>query len=124
MREGQEIPASARQDRGELGPDVARIWKKYHFRGEMPRPGSVAEQRMIALCNEYVNLAINPGEVRSSNVSRRELHNRLAVMILGETRTGLRQDLADDISNFAAEVAYGLPIEELYTLKEQKPELE
>ena len=79
---------------------------------------------MIALCNDYIKLAINPGEVRSSNVSRRELHNRLAVMILGETRTGLRQDLADDISNFAAEVAYGLPLEELYTLKEKKPELE
>ncbi len=44
-------------------------------------------------------------ERESSDKAQRDLHNQIAIMIFGESRSNMNEDLAIKISNFAHEVA-------------------
>jgi hypothetical protein len=108
----------------EPDPVLRSLWKKYNFPNKPPFKGSVAERRLKEACEGYSNLVknadvINPrlqqdsenyfAKTKISNLGyetrRRELHNNIAVMVVGEQRSGMREDLATKIANFALEYA-------------------
>lgn len=118
----------------ETDPNLKELWKKYHFMGEPPFKDSPATQRLYDTCKRYLQYALDNKplsptykrdetedyfaqfrrkEVRPiSESSRRELHNQIAIMVLGKQRSEMEQDQADIIADFASELIYGMPIAE------------
>lgn len=83
-------------------------WRRFGFPNQPPKAGSVAEQRLLDKCQAYTDLVL-AGKVRSggSEDQRRLLHNEIAVMIFGKTRSEMDYDLAEKISDFASLVTTG-----------------
>jgi hypothetical protein len=103
----------------ESGHDLDRLWRRYRLKGEKPRPGSIAEQRLIAACQDYVDIVLNAGKHSTSDERRRQLHNQIAVMVVGEARTSLSPENASAIADFAAELTYGRPLDEISMPQEE-----
>lgn len=114
------------------GGDIQKLWKKYHWMGEPPRAGSPVEERLRETCRRYMKHVLGEStspelsvikkggdsedyfaqfrkkEKDSSGASRRELHNQIALMVVGRQRSGMDTDLALKIAEFASEVAFNL----------------
>ncbi len=123
MREGREMQRPPQVEHAEtekLSIEIARLWKWYRFpKVNIPKPGGEAEQRLFAYAKDYLSECLHPNsDIRISERTRRALHNQLAVMVLGEFRTNLSDDQADEIANFASELVYGVKLEELYDLQQ------
>ena len=61
---------------------------------------------MLKICQEYVEstLKMEAGKYESS---RRDLHNKIAMMVYGKRREDLDNETAEKLSNFAAEIILG-----------------
>ncbi len=106
-------------------------WKKYGFFGESPAPGTPVEQRLIEICERYVKFATSK-ELRGKGVAnksvqdaseseQRVLHNQLAIMTVGDTRTGLDLRAATKIKDYAFSIARpGFSVDEIYELERNK----
>lgn len=102
------------------------LWQEYDFPGKPPFEDSVAEKRLKEACDKYANFVDHhkkdlPGDealiygskkISSSDSSRRELHNQIAVMVVGRQRSGMEEDLAKQITDFAYEYSRGYKIGE------------
>ncbi|MFA6270079.1 MAG: hypothetical protein WC657_02625 [Candidatus Paceibacterota bacterium] len=102
-------------------PFLEELWSEYGFRGKPPFADSVAEKRLKESCNSYANFVDRnknqlPGEekliygvnkIGSSEVGRRALHNQIALMVMGEQRSGMDIGLAKKIGEFAYEYSRG-----------------
>lgn len=95
--------------------EMATLWKKYRLPGKPPPTGSIAEQRMCQYAEEYLNCVIGETTKKevasnvvrnSSSETRRDLHNKLSIMIYGVVRDSLHEVDADKISEFATELLY------------------
>ncbi len=113
---------------GEVDPILHKLWRKYKFTTKPPIKGGVAEQRLLNACRSYINLVDNLPQminarsqqdsenyfaknraidfVKQSDSSRRELHNQIAIMIVGKQRSGMDESLALHLADFAREYAY------------------
>lgn len=115
--------ASQCPSQNESGEAVSRLWKRYGFPDQPPRAGTVAEQRLVQNAKDYIECVVGANTKKdsasdvvrnSSNLRRRELHNKLAIMIYGRLRSGMDNGSAVNISDFAAEIAYpGMTLAEL-----------
>ncbi len=116
------------QIENEPDPALKQLWRKYGFPNRPPFKGSIAEKRLKDACSGYSNLVRNSEIInprlredsenyfsKSSNkdgsntlgyeTKRRELHNMIALMVVGEQRSGMNENLATKIANFAFEYA-------------------
>jgi len=111
---------------------LTQLWKQHGFPGQAPAEGTVAAERLQETCRRYITMVntrlatpvrtnedvdpenYRPPEVQkmyatkereSSDKAQRDLHNQIAIMIFGESRSNMNEDLAIKISNFAHEVA-------------------
>jgi hypothetical protein len=105
-------------------PFLEELWIEYNFHGKPPFAGSVAEKRLKEICGKYANFLDHskkmlPGEefviygakkISSSDVNRRELHDQIAVMVMGKQRSGMDDSLARSITDFAYEYSRGYKI--------------
>jgi hypothetical protein len=103
-------------------------------RGGAPFAGSPAENRLVDACKRYAQYILNPdsfGKQRtrnpitgqnvpvvseedyfasrrvkdsSSDSARRQLHNEIALMVVGKQRSGMESEMAEHIANFAVDV--------------------
>ncbi len=115
-----------------VDPILRGLWKKYHFVGNPPLSGSPVEERLNDTCKRYMKYVL--GKVESpqkrtdtedyfaqfrqnikkpdSEATRRELHNQIALMVIGKQRSGLELAKAEEITEFASELTYGCNVEE------------
>lgn len=95
------------------------LWKEYGFDGKPPFSGSKAEERLKEKCRQYSQFVINSkGDLKNySDVTRRQLHNEIAVMTVGEQRSGMSESEAREIANFAMAYTHGITVDELETGK-------
>ena len=92
------------------------LWKRYHFRGDPPRPGTPAESRLIEYCSQYIDFTLNPklnGMIGQS--SRRELHNTISVMLTGSSRQQINPAMAECISDFASLLVIGKTLAQAFS---------
>ena len=102
------------------------LWIEYDFHGNPPFESSVAEERLKEVCDMYAGLidrdenklsglevtASDTKKILSSDSHRRELHNKIAIMVVGKQRSGMDDILARKIANFAYEYSRGYKIGE------------
>src|SRR3989344_443664 len=99
------------QENREREPDplLEDLWYKYEFSGNPPYKGSSAESRLKEACQNYAKIVNNlqssnlyrgdsenyipPNRAikraSSSDSKRREIHNKIAVMVVGKERLGM-----------------------------------
>lgn len=120
------------ENQREADPILKELWKKYHFIGNPPLAGSPVEERLKDTCARYMKYVlgkVEPPQTQSntedyfaqfranvkkpdSEASRRELHNQIALMVLGSQRSGMDITTAEQLTDFASELTYGCSIEE------------
>lgn len=98
-------------------------WQQFGFPGKPPVPDSEASQRLIDIAKEYTECVVGPGVEKNtasdalraaSESARRVLHNKLAIMIFGNPRSGMDERQAIKIAKFATDVAYpGMSLEDV-----------
>lgn len=120
--------------------DLQVLWRQFRFPGQPPKAGSVAEQRLRDACENYVNIITakqramtvpmeedgenyrRPDDDRpsyyeqrtaSSDESRRNLHNQIAVMVYGQVRSEMDSATAEKLADFACQFAAGTSIDQL-----------
>jgi hypothetical protein len=102
---------------------LMRLWRKYNFAGNPPKAGSPVEERLIQTCENYIDYLIKRATTtigssqessftNSSERHQRDLHNQIALMVIGANRSDLPIDIAEKIQNFACELAYGATLAE------------
>jgi hypothetical protein len=127
----------------ERDPFLQKLWKKYRLAGEPPFQASPVENRLYETCKKYS--AYDLGDAKeaviakklgsensedyfsahrnirqpSSDASRRELHNQIALMTLGVQRSGLDTARAEELAQFACELVYGCSLSEAAELKNE-----
>jgi hypothetical protein len=100
---------------------IANRWNRFRFQGKPPKPGSIAESRLVKACHDYASYLLEIGRgcggslalAKGSDAKRRELHNNLAIMITGQQRSGMDETLAKEIATFAAYTTYDATIEDV-----------
>jgi len=94
---------------------LAKLWRRFNFPFNPPKPGSPAEQRLIKNCEDYTKFSLDPDlfGASGSNGHRRELHNALTSMILGQSRESTDTELAEEIADFACYVTTGTSLQEM-----------
>ena len=85
--------------------DIERLYKKYRFNTQPPKPDGIAEGRLINACKQYIPYVITGDD--SSEESRRKFHNELGLMIMGKERSHLNFEDADRLADFAFELITG-----------------
>lgn len=104
-----------KDDRIELTEDdLQEISDRFGLKTELPAEGTIAFQRLIETCKEYADavdyqfksdlVKVNDKSRTGSDKRRREIHNRLCIMLLGITWLETDKDRRDRISNFAVTV--------------------
>jgi len=90
---------------------LGNLWRQYGFMGRAPKSGSVAEQRLRDLCRQYTKIVLN--KQGYSDNERRNLHNQIAIMTVGQSRSNLNNRMAERVADFASEFAAGFTLDEL-----------
>lgn len=119
--ESFQQPASHQEGKESLYDSRLQIlWDEYDFPGRPPRKGSVAEKRLHEKCSEYADLRDEAGhynekdmvKIKTSDIRRRQLHNEIAIMTVGQKRSGMEYEGAENIAEFAYEYVRGLTFDE------------
>ncbi len=121
------------EEKIERDPELVFLWKKYRLFGEPPVKGSPVEERLRDTCRRYMEYATNPEQFKKiintdsenyfsqgrplmktgeSNAARRELHNQIALMVVGNQRSGMHVERAEELADFASEYIYGCKVAE------------
>ncbi len=107
------------EDQQKVAERITRLWGQYGFPGSPPKPKSIAQNRLEDYCRDYIHVltdeVMNKGNMAAlSDSRRRELHNNIALMVVGAERSALDQDEGDRIANFASELIFGQSIVTMY----------
>lgn len=121
-------------------PDIATLWKEYGGKGKCPALESPVMQRLVDSCREYIAIVLKQKElacrvqkkstddenyfapkpedlvkqvVSESDIRRRQLHNDIAQILVGKSRSGMSEGEANNIADFACQVAMGKSIFEI-----------
>ena len=90
---------------------LQKLWRRFGFRGQAPKPGTPAEKRLEEKCSEYIHYILDPNLMgQMGERSRRALHNEIAVMVLGNSRDQMDSRTAEGIADFASLVATGMSL--------------
>lgn len=113
-------------------PFLEELWEEYGFKGKPPYLGSLAEKRLKDVCDQYANSVdaqhgkkpldndfklYRKNKSSASDSARRVLHNQIAIMVVGNQRSGMEADLAQAIGEFAYEFSRGYKIGEAEKFK-------
>ena len=121
----ESISNKSKKTEKEPDPLLERLWEKYEFPYTPPFKDSVAESRLKQACQDYANIVnvlssvylqqgdsenyVPPSKtiqkVSASDSKRREIHNQIALMVMGKQRSGMSNTLATHIADFALEYA-------------------
>ena len=135
-----DIPGFTEKIEQAEASQLPKLWRQFRFTGQPPRPGTIAEQRLHDVCENYVNLItvgqgavtmpaeedsenyrrpddIRPSyteqKVKISDEHRRNLHNQIAIMVYGQARSEMNSALAKTIADFACQYITGSSIDQL-----------
>lgn len=89
---------------------LAKLWRSYRFMGESPPDGSPAAERLYNTCRQYVELTM--GKKGYLDSVKKELHDQIAVMTIGQSRHSLAPAQAEAVANFASEYVQGFKFDE------------
>ncbi len=109
----------------EPDPFLEELWERYEFPGTPPFKDSVSEGRLKQACRDYAGVVNNlqsshllkrdsenyippqraVEKISSYDSKRREIHNQIALMVMGRQRSGMDSTLAEHIADFALEYA-------------------
>ncbi|KKR32325.1 MAG: hypothetical protein UT65_C0003G0011 [Parcubacteria group bacterium GW2011_GWF2_39_8b] len=110
-----EIPTQNNEDIEEFNPYLEKLWGDYGFEGNPPKADSLAESRLKDTCERYTKYAMGldvrfttQKEAIRHHQRQRQLHNEIAVMVVGQQRSGMEEELAQKISSFATEYVQGI----------------
>lgn len=108
------VPSEEKEEMEEFDPRLEELWEKYKLSGQPPRMGSKAETRLKEKCSEYAGFSIGDKTVFSTadsaykyDIRKRQLHNEIAIMVVGQQRSGMKASLAQNIANFVIEYITG-----------------
>lgn len=92
--------------------DVANLWREFGFIGKPPKLGSPAEQRLREACNKYTIRILDPRRIKSTGAEdhQRQLHNEIAIMTRGISRSDIASADAEKIAEFACQLTTGMSI--------------
>ncbi|MDO8620538.1 MAG: hypothetical protein Q7R64_04305 [bacterium] len=103
---------------------LLKLWHRFNFKSTPPLKGSVAERRLHDACNRYTQYITNDDLKRlpQSDQNRRNLHNEIAIMLVGKQRSGMGFTDAEKIAEFACELSLGCTLQEAehYSAKEER----
>lgn len=125
-----EALAHRGEEKKPIDPFLEELWHEYGFAGRPPFQNSSAESRLKDNCGEYTRIVLRelrssyqPGSelseiarkkvLSSSDTKRRELHDKIALMVAGRHRTGMENVRAEAIADFAAEYTMGVKLKDL-----------
>ena len=121
------IPQENNKEKESLfDPRLEGLWDDYDFPGHPPKKASQAEKRLYDKCVEYANTLDHSGHysalslAKSSDSRRRQLHNEIAVMVVGKQRSGMQPVQAEHIANFAYEYARGISLQDIEKIQRQR----
>lgn len=108
----------------EYDPFLESLWREYNFPGTPPVEGSQAEIRLKDLCGKYalyveaqdpvaLDRKTQESKMKSSELERRNIHNQIAMMVIGKQRSGLVNSEAEYIGEFAFEYSRGYKIKDI-----------
>jgi|SRR5581483_3154092 len=122
MKSFETVTQSESQE--EFDPYLKDLWEEYHFTGNPPKAGSLAEKRLQEKCFEYAEYVTGlmskyqtgSAQLRGSDAynyseKKRQIHNEIAIMVVGQQRSGMDTDLAENIANFAIDYAQGYKVD-------------
>jgi hypothetical protein len=91
------------------------LWNNYGFMGNPPKEESPVLQRFNDACEAYVKFveSDNLNDVVGSQSARRNLHNEIALMVLGRKRSGMELKKAESITEFVCRYTRGVSCSEL-----------
>lgn len=123
-----QVPVEKKEEESIFDPRLEDLWEEYGFPGKPPRKGTGAESRLHEKCRMYTSISTKSASIgmrtentiherRSSDVDQRQLHNDIAVMVMGRKRSGMEESTARAIANFACEYALGMTLDEYYKYK-------
>ncbi len=100
---------------------INKLWLKYKCKGNPPKFGTPVYKRLEDTCKNYIDLVINPvaNRMSGSDSLRRKHHNDIAVMVDGGLREGMRPQRAEEISDFASMLVYGVEMNDLDDLYQE-----
>lgn len=123
-------PVEVKKEESLFDPRLEDLWEEYKFPGKPPRKGTEAERRLFERCQMHSGILVAGGtastwhkglsERIASDSEQRKLHNEIAVMVMGRKRSGMEEQTARAIANFAFEYAQGLTFDEFVELKTDK----
>jgi hypothetical protein len=123
-----QAPVESKEEESLFDPRLEDLWEEYGFPGKPPRKGTEAERRLHEKCGMYTSINIKSATVGmrtentmnerySSDSNQRQLHNDIAVMVMGRKRSGMEESTARAIANFACEYALGMTLDQFYKYK-------
>lgn len=123
-----QVPAESKEEESLFDPRLEDLWEEYGFPGKPPKKDTEAERRLHEKCRMYTNINIASAKVGmrteqtlkerfSSDSNQRQLHNDIAVMVMGRKRSGMEEETARAIANFACEYALGMTLADFYKYK-------
>jgi len=91
---------------------LSNLWKRYKFLGKPPLKDTAVEQRLKETCLSYYKLMTSDHliRVKGSESKKRELHNQIALMVIGKQRSDIDTETAGKIAEFAYELTAGEPL--------------
>ena len=101
------------------GGQLDMLWSRYGFPGNAPKAGTPVEKRLQDKCREYAEkvfkYVIDPKRsiIQGSEKLRRSLHDEVAILIFGRRRDDLDIQTAENIAEFACELALGGTLDEI-----------
>lgn len=123
-----QVPIEKKEEESLFDSRLQDLWEEYDFPGKPPRKGTEAERRLHEKCRMYTQINTKSASIGirtentinerySSDSSQRQLHNDIAVMVMGRKRSGMEESTARAIANFACEYALGMTLDEYYKYK-------
>ena len=116
----QEVPSEEKKE-SLYDPRLEDLWDEYNFPGKPPKKDSGAEKSLLDKCSLYAvymdGQAHTLHENQTYDTQRRILHNEIAIMVVGQKRSGMKASLAEDVANFAYEYARGVTLKESQEFK-------
>lgn len=133
MEHFESLPEKDSEDK-----QIASLWRKYSFPGNPPLLSSIEGQRLLDNCRSYMDYALtnkipSPPQYDSENMysnarvdnwgdrRRRELHNNIALAVVGKERSLMDSWEAGEIANFASELVFG---EDLESVRQHKKDFQ
>lgn len=89
---------------------LVSLWREFGFIGKPPKDGSPVLERLKEACESYVKFVESESvhRVPGSEAKRRNLHNEIALMVIGKERSRVDLKTAEKITEFVCRFTRGV----------------